>query len=344
MKKRYFTAISLLCGYKRRKSLVVVGFFIFIVSSNAYTMANPYASTMQKRSNIPGEMTQQKMKVINPYERSSNSMNKSMVLPSTKDNKNQYMQKKKSESVPYDKVPYMGATTQEKQVIVHPDIVHPDIVTTATVAPLEAKTKVIAKKASKKEHDISHEFSLFASKESFESPEIARIIKDSEVAIQKLEQDLIEKESKLQGIAEQKLDGLKEKIEQEVLAMRQRAEKIAMDLKEDIQSEALRLRQEAVHKTFGIVSQAEEEAFSLKRQARIKEFEDRFCKSVESKPSRYSKKPREIKHRFSEKTVATDPSSVDIVTGDRITPEWKNDVSRQFYSDITYMKKIILDG
>lgn len=208
---------------------------------------------------------------------------------------------------------------------------------------------------------LSKDFSLSGSKvlaAEAVSPDISRLLQDSESAIRKLEDELTQKEQQLEDLAKKKLEHLQTKVEQEINTMRKKAEKMAVDMRSDIKEEALRLRHEAAHKTLGIISKTEEEALELKRKKRIDALNKRFGSKI--MPSRRSRsrrarsvsryqsvRPTKI-HRFSfipdESHQATTMNKQDMGSGERVSPEWKNDISRQFYNDMSYMKQIILQG
>ena len=229
---------------------------------------------------------------------------------------------------------------------------HPSMVT--------SQTRVKRERSALGLDSFGSDFSLRADKSdlSIASPDISRLLQDSESAIRKLEDELNQKEQQLEDLAKKKLEHLQTKVEQEINAMRQNAEKMAVDMRSDIKEEALKLRHDAAHRTLGIISRTEEEALELKRKKRLESLNKRFGATEQpsrrrgqarrrSSVSRYSSaRPIARSNRFSFIAEERKPVAArsDIGSGERVSPEWKNDVSRQFYSDMSYMKQVILQG
>lgn len=156
-----------------------------------------------------------------------------------------------------------------------------------------------------------------------QSPEIAQLLQDSELAISRLESNLAKKEQKLKVATDAKLA------------------EIAQALKANLSAESLKIRQEATSQTLGIINKAEEEALALRQRNRLQSFSERFGipltpKTVAKVEQLKAEKPKV------EKALSVQQPEAMLSSAQMITAELRNTLSRQFYEDMLFMKEIIV--
>jgi len=153
-----------------------------------------------------------------------------------------------------------------------------------------------------------------------DSPEIIKLLQDSELAISRLESNLAKKEQQLKAATDEKLA------------------KIAQELKTNLSSESFKIRQEATSQTLGIINKAEGDALALKQHDRLRTFSERFGIPLDSKNVVKIASIGISKPGLEQKAPIMTP---DIQT---ISAEMRNTLSRQFYEDMLFMKNIIIGG
>lgn len=176
--------------------------------------------------------------------------------------------------------------------------------------PFSKKTEP---KNSKKESKVVAKMTILDS----QSPEIIQLIEDSEVAINRLESNLAKKEQQLKAATDAKLA------------------EIAQKLKSNLSSEALKIRQEATSQTLGIINETEAKALAVRQEKRLKSFSERF--GIPFEPTRTIKADKS-----KAANLLTSRQSQNMLSSPQmITAELRNNLSRQFYDDMLFMKNII---
>ena len=197
-----------------------------------------------------------------------------------------------------------------------------------------------------------------------ENARVRRLIKETEKKVHLLQEGMEKRESELQDEIDERLKDFKETIEEQMSELKEKSKDMSVELQDELNRKAAQLRFDAAQGTIGLINKAEQEALKLRMNARkeaLKEkFEQegleipeekvlppiperwraRFIVSEEVAPFQVAKKAEEEEvGAKKEESVSTEP-----VSTEPVSIEWKNEVSRNFYQAMSYMKIIILEG
>ncbi|QQR48645.1 hypothetical protein IPF37_03710 [bacterium] len=153
----------------------------------------------------------------------------------------------------------------------------------------------------------------------------------------------------LKGQTARQIAQIKAQVEQQIAMVRTEAEKMTEQLKNDIDAKAVELNYQAEKEKLIIMSQAEHKALELKAEEQRRQLEQKFQRSVDisldSKMTSFGAKDFSF-NRVSVPAPALSlfSRSFSAMPTQTITPEWRNQISRDFYTDMSFMKNIIAEG
>jgi hypothetical protein len=157
-----------------------------------------------------------------------------------------------------------------------------------------------------------------------ENEEIETLISKSKGKILDLERKINNEREFLQNQTEEKISNVEETLKKEI-----------KKIHEELQIKSEELRKHSAIGALEIVNQTEEAVLAANREKRRKELENELRLNLNI-PISLDKEA----HRGG--LIVTDKLEISPKT--RISSEWKNDLSKQFFADTSYVRKIILDG
>ncbi|MFH1832522.1 MAG: hypothetical protein ABH827_07055 [bacterium] len=186
--------------------------------------------------------------------------------------------------------------------------------------------------------------------------EITKLTQEAEESVSKLHADIAHKESLITKKTEKKLQAIHENVEEKIAQMRDQTEQITSDLRKNIQIESFKLKKEAAVKTLDIIQDAQERALQLKNKAQREAIAKQFGQSDEPETQeldesidtdyKYKQAPIMGLSRHETKIHQDRQNNIQSMSPDmqNVSPEWKNEMSKQFYQNITFIKNIILSA
>lgn len=247
-------------------------------------------------------------------------------------------------------------------------------------AELPTSTKAVAKKKSKtstpfvprEQHSLTA--ALFKSLQGG-----GAFASEAQAAVQAIDEEVKNRENQLKLVAEEHFVSMKREINEQASQLRREADAAALALKtktedrvqslletaesrmarlnQEVTQEAVKLKQEAAQKALFVMDEMEKRASERRIQERKRTLASAFGLSENAltqeetipqvkKPNAAAKKQRTTttashKQPTSEKNKTPDTTTASNVVM-RVSAEWKNDLSRRFYQDMTTMKEIII--
>lgn len=174
-----------------------------------------------------------------------------------------------------------------------------------------------------------------------------------------MKREINEQASQLRKEADAAAIALKTKTEDRVQSLLETAESRMARLNKEVAQEAVKLKQEAAQKALIVMDEMEKRASEKRIQERKKTLASALGLSEKLLGEEEANIPKDLKkeikpknivsesHSPSPKTIKRDsqqPSQTTSNNVNRVSAEWKNDLSRRFYQDMTTMKEIIVSA
>ncbi len=238
-------------------------------------------------------------------------------------------------------------TTRKKKRMAKKKLFHQAMQTKRQAKALRKVQK--KKKAQKALDPLLSDFALSTGTTKSDSFDISQLMQEAKTAIKMLNQETRTKKEQIKQDAEEKLKDMQAKITTQINKMRKEAQQMTVQIDRSIKRQSEILHLQTAQKSLNIMTQAEEEALRLKNKQRrenlAKKFKD-YAGLIEPIEQAEQEKQALLPEKPSQTSTSKEiPEKKELLgTRPKATQEWKNKVAKDFYSGMSFMKSIILEG
>jgi hypothetical protein len=266
---------------------------------------------------------------------------------------------------------------------VHPmaKLAHPKAVNPATEEEVEEDDSDEEDESDEKEDGSETSFlaQLFSGIRDADGSKVSSYVRDAQKAVEKLQEEVAKREGAFRQKAQERQEKTGQFIEERVSKMRVDTAAMAKKLQEtaeqeikqlvaqgaseiakiqnELKKESILLKHQAAEQALNFVTEAEKKALFEKSKVRAETLKSKLGELNIDKSKEISK---ELRIASSEQSFSSSQSNLfddfdflankrsvsesSLSQGPSISPEWKNEISKQFFDDMLLMKKIIIDG